>query len=261
MTFKEFALATFRLPATVFGFMNKLVFGDHERVQKDDADQGLVKGQIAPEQRRPFKGLVGLVLETIQAVGKGITNFVKSNKDVIAAAFWASLAVGVAVGLTLAFWPAALAWVGGLSVLGYSIPGLVGTGFVAQVVASSAIAAVLTSAATYVTAATVSFFKFMKELCTKPIAPKAAEENQEEEEEVADDVSEDTLSVSSTNSVSCFAKLCGGKKAAANEEVVVSVAPSSSAPLWATEKRASAVVEQHDDTASFDVPVTSSAKI
>ena len=156
MTFSEFVSATFRLPATILGGMSTLIFGDYDR----NADGTAKKKGV-------FNGLLGLVLEFGKAIGRTITDFLKSHAQAIASAFWLSLLVGGAAALTVAYLPAALAAVTAFSIAGYSIASVVGTGFIAQVGATAAVAAALTSASVYAVATVANVINFICGCCVK----------------------------------------------------------------------------------------------
>jgi hypothetical protein len=155
MTFKQFAYSVFTLPAKAFAGIVSLVFGDFAR----KSDGSVVKGE-------GFRGLLGLVLDGVKFLGKSITNFLQNHKQAIATAFWASLAVAGAAVLTVALWPAALAAVTAFSVYGVSIASVVGTGFAAQLLGVGVVAAVLTSAAVYASAAVVNTLNAIKNFFT-----------------------------------------------------------------------------------------------
>lgn len=156
MTFSEFVSATFRLPATILGGMSTLIFGDYDRHADGTA-----------KKKGVFNGLLGLVLEFGKAIGRTVTDFLKSHAQAIASAFWLSLLVGGAAALTVAYLPAALAAVTAFSIAGYSIASVVGTGFIAQVGATAAVAAALTSASVYAVATVANVINFICGCCVK----------------------------------------------------------------------------------------------
>lgn len=151
MTFKQFAYKTFVFPAAVFSVLTSGLLGSNP---KNNKNEYLVDAQT----KKPVNenGLFGWVADIFKAIARSVANFISNHKDAIAIAFWSSLAVGGAAALTVALWPAALTAVAAFSVYGFSIAGIVGTGFAAQVAAIGGLAAVATSVATYTVAAVVN---------------------------------------------------------------------------------------------------------
>lgn len=150
---------TFQLPARAFTSLIGLVLGDFARTKEG----------IPTTTKNPFLGLLGAVLEVckwaldlVAKIGRSMTYFLSNHHKAIASAFWISALVGGAAALTVAFWPAALATLTSLSILGYSIASLVGTGFAAQVAAIGGVAAVVASATVYSVAAIANFASFIK---------------------------------------------------------------------------------------------------
>jgi hypothetical protein len=167
-SFKDFARSVFTFPARVFSGLVGLVVGDNKR----DAN-GAVVGQT--------RGLLGLIADGIKSVGRAITDFVKAHQKAISTAFWLSLAIGGAAALTVALWPAALAAVTGFAVYGVSIASVVGANFVAQVLATAAVAFAATSLAVYAAATVSNLFTAVKGLFAKKAATVSATgENTEE---------------------------------------------------------------------------------
>lgn len=150
MEFKGFLKSFFMLPADILSGLTKLLLGSDNLDERGDPKFDK-QGSII---RNP--GVFGYIAQGFLYLTKGIGNFVSHHKTAIATAFWASLAVGGAAALTVAFWPVALAAVVGFSVAGFSIAALVGTGFVAQVSAVAALAAATTSVAVYAAATVIN---------------------------------------------------------------------------------------------------------
>lgn len=173
-TLKRIGKETLLLPGTGVYMLSALIFGSKEPV----GDIFTVKeektgSQPAPNPRQHqhqhqdqhhhhhhqhkkpqrekktegFPGLFGFLGAVLTKVGQAITTFVKNNRVAISAILWTSLIVGVAVALTVAFWPAALAALAGLSIGGLSIAAIVGASYVAQVLAVGSAAAVLAGVA------------------------------------------------------------------------------------------------------------------
>lgn len=151
MTFKEFAYNTFVFPATVFSWLTSSVLGSNP---KNDKNEYIVDAKT--KEAVKYNGLFGWVADVFKAVARSIANFISNHKDAIAIAFWSSLVVGGAAALTVALWPAALTAAATFTIYGFSVAGIVGTGFAAQVAAIGGLAAVATSAATYAAAAVVN---------------------------------------------------------------------------------------------------------
>ncbi|RUR13128.1 hypothetical protein [Legionella sp. km772] len=171
MTFKEFMVGSFRLPARVLSATMTLVFG-----------ASALKRDGTVDEKRSFPGLLGLVLgsasallDLIKGLGRGLTGLIRKHQQAIASAFWMSLLVGGAAALTVALWPAALTAVVNFSIAGYSIASVFGTNFAVQVGATAGIGAVLASAAVYSVAAFANFVSFIKSCCTKAPAANQAD--------------------------------------------------------------------------------------
>lgn len=171
MTFKDFMVGTFRLPARVLSAMTTLVFGG-----------SAFKRDGSVDEKRSFPGLLGLVLNgagailnLVKGVGRGLTGLIRGHQQAIASAFWMSLLVGGAAALTVALWPAALAAVANFSIAGYSIASVFGANFAVQVGVTAALGAALASAAVYSVAAVANFASFIKSCFTKAPAANQAE--------------------------------------------------------------------------------------
>lgn len=163
MTLKEFMYSIFRLPAAIFNGIATLTFGGYA-LEKDGSYN----------KNKQIRGLLGIILDGAKylldlgkTVGRAISSFLKSHEQAIASAFWISLLIGGGAALMVAFWPAALVFVTNLSIAGYSIASLVGSGFTAQVAATAAIGTVLASTAVYTVAAVANFIDFAKNCCTR----------------------------------------------------------------------------------------------
>jgi hypothetical protein len=231
MTFKQFMNGVFTLPARAFGGIVAIVMGDFAR--KED---GSVKAG------KPSNGLFGLLMEGVKALvdglkylGRSITGFVKDHKQAIASAFWLSLIVAGAAALTVSFWPAALAAVTGFSIAGISIASLVGTGFVAQVVATAGIAALLTSAAVYAVATISNICSAIHSFFTSKAVTGT---------ETAD------YSSTAPHESASTMKSLHAHSAAATLQHSAANSPIHSAPLFSTSAPKSIVVEDPAATAS-----------
>ena len=145
---KKAAIAVVKLPGTIVSGIFDLIFGykDKEGQNKD--------------------GLLGLLMDGIKAVGRGISTFIKDHTKLIAAAFWLSLATGVAAGLTLFLWPAALTAVATFSVYGFSIAGIVGANALAQIGFAAGLAFAATSVLTYTVGTVVNLISWLVNACT-----------------------------------------------------------------------------------------------
>ncbi len=131
----------FNFPARILGHISALLLGDYQRDEHGHA-----------VKKRSFPGVLGLLLggielftSALRSVGLTITHVLKSTESTLNAAFWLALFLGGAAALTVACWPAALALVVNYSIVGYSIAALVGTEFAAQVLATGAVAALLST--------------------------------------------------------------------------------------------------------------------
>jgi hypothetical protein len=174
---KDFAVGAVELPATILFGLAKLVFGSSEKykdgkVKKDKEGKPIV-----------FAGLLGLVLEGIGALGRGISSFVDNHKAAISTAFWASLAIGGAVGLTLYLWPAALTFVADYAIYGYSIAGIVGADPLLQMGFAAGLAFAATSVATYTIASVANLISAIKNACNPQ--PEAPEDNPQADQQNA----------------------------------------------------------------------------
>ncbi|CAM4380267.1 MAG: hypothetical protein LEGION0403_FIIPPAGN_00692 [Legionella sp.] len=171
---RDFAIGAVELPGTILFGMAKLVFGSTERYK-----DGNVK---INKEGKPivFAGLLGLVLEGIGALGRGISSFVDNHKAAISIAFWASLAVGGAVGLTLYLWPAALTLVADYAIYGYSIAGIVGADPLLQMGFAAGLAFTATSLATYAVTSVANLISAIKNACNPQ--PEHPEEGMQAEE-------------------------------------------------------------------------------
>lgn len=172
---KNFAIGAVELPGTILFGITKLVFGASEKYK-----DGNIKKD---KEGKPieFPGLLGLVLKGIGALGRGISSFIENHKAAISTAFWASLAVGGAVGLTLYLWPAALTFIADYAIYGYSIAGIVGADPLLQMGFAASLAFAATSVASYVGASVVNFISAIKEACYPQ--PEVPEESTQEEQQ------------------------------------------------------------------------------
>ncbi|MDR3504220.1 MAG: hypothetical protein P4L79_16765 [Legionella sp.] len=170
---RDFAVGAVELPGTILFGIAKLVFGATEKykdgkVKKDKEGKPIV-----------FAGLLGLVLEGIGALGRGISSIVNNNKAAISTAFWASLAIGGAVGLTLYLWPAALTFVADYAIYGYSIAGIVGADPLLQMGFAATLAFAATTLTTYAVAFVANSISMIKSACNPQ--PEVPEENPQAE--------------------------------------------------------------------------------
>lgn len=172
---KNFAIGAVELPGTILFGITKLVFGASEKYE----DGSIIKDKKGKPIE--FPGLLGLVLKGIGALGRGISSFIENHKAAVSTAFWASLAVGGAVGLTLYLWPAALTFIADYAIYGYSIAGIVGADPLLQMGFAASLAFAATSVASYVGASVVNFISAIKEACNPQ--PEVPEESTQEEQQ------------------------------------------------------------------------------
>lgn len=171
---RDFAVGTVELPGTILFGIAKLIFGSTEK-RKD----GKVK---TDREGKPivFAGLLGLVLEGIGALGRRISSLIDNHKTAISAAFWASLAVGGAVGLTLYLWPAVLTFVADYALFGYSIAGIVGAEPLLQMGFAAGLAFAATSVASWTLSLVANTISAIKNACNPQ--PEHPEENVQTEQ-------------------------------------------------------------------------------
>lgn len=156
---KKIAVGAIELPATIFIKMIQFVFGATERY-----DDGTVKLNKA-KQPLIMDGLLGWLLKGIAAIGRSISDFVATHKNVIVAAFWVSAAVAGAVALTLYLWPAALTTVAAYELYGYSIAGIIGADPLLQIGLAAVLSFITASIVTYVSAAAINIVTAIKNAC------------------------------------------------------------------------------------------------
>ncbi|MFJ1269665.1 hypothetical protein ACD661_13960 [Legionella lytica] len=156
---RDFAVGAVELPGTILFGIAKLIFGSTEKYK-----DGKVK---IDREGKPivFAGLLGLILEGVGALGRGISSFIDSHKTAISAAFWASLAIGGAVGLTLYLWPAALTFVADYAIYGYSIAGIVGADPLLQMGFAAGLAFAATSVASWTLTLVANTISALKNAC------------------------------------------------------------------------------------------------
>lgn len=122
-----------------------------------------------------------MVLKGVGALGRGISSFVNDHKAAISTAFWASLAIGGAVGLTLYLWPAALTFVADYAIYSYSIAGIVGADPLLQMGFAAGLAFTATSVASYTVASVVNLISAIKNACNPQ--PEEPEEDPQAEQQ------------------------------------------------------------------------------
>jgi hypothetical protein len=157
LTLKKIGSAIGYLPATIFSGMADLLFGYTEK-----HPNGKVVYDTTTKRPVEHDGILGLLMDGIKAIGRGISGFIADHKKAIAIAFWSSLLIGGAVGLTLFLWPAALAAVAGFTVYGLSIAGIVGTNALLQIGFAAGLAYAATSLFTYLTAGVINTIMLIK---------------------------------------------------------------------------------------------------
>jgi hypothetical protein len=188
MTFKDFAKGALLLPATVFNGILDLLLGSYQR----DED-GKIKLDRSNKELTN-RGLLGAILDLVKDIARGVSNFLHNHEDAIATAFWVSAALAGAAALTVFLWPAALAAVTTFTVAGYSIAGVVGTGFAAQVGAVAALTAVASSAAVYTVATIANTINWFIACCCKPKSGSDDENGLESEIEYDDEEADSSSS-------------------------------------------------------------------
>lgn len=186
MTFKDFAMGIFRLPATILNAFMALIFGGEQRA-------GLLDYA---------KFVLFNTLDFITFLGRSLSNLINNNKLAVASAFWASLIIAGATALTLFISPAALNFVANLKIAGYSIALLVGTDPTLQIITGAGISAGLTSVGVYFIASVINCFICLKNLCIA----KALSKSETECEEVKETKQESLKTMSKLNSPNSSSK-------------------------------------------------------
>ncbi|MGC1181806.1 hypothetical protein [Legionella sp.] len=118
-----------------------------------------------------LKKIVMLPGKIVGGIFSGVSSFISNHERAISVAFWASLGIGAAVGLTLYLLPAALTAVASFSIYGLSIAGIVGANQLFQVGFAAGLAFAATSALVYLSAAIVDGIMAIKNACYPPSTP------------------------------------------------------------------------------------------
>jgi len=162
MKLRDFMVAIGYLPATVFSGMVSITFGS---TQTDDDENTVLNEKTGEPEVTP--SLLGLILDSIKAVGQGIGDFIASHKKAIATAAWLTLLLAGATALTLFLWPAALTAVATFAIANISILSVVGTNTALQIIAASGLVAAAVSTAVYLVASVANTINWIKECFTK----------------------------------------------------------------------------------------------
>lgn len=154
MTLRRLLNGAFYLPARALTGLTELLLGSYLHTPYRNGQPGTIVVD-ADGVAETDGGILGRLLNGVNDVLKGISNFIYNHQKAIASAFWASFALAGAAALTVFLWPAALTAVATFTIAGYSIANVFGAGLAAQVGGVAAVTAAATSAAVY-TVATIA---------------------------------------------------------------------------------------------------------
>jgi lipid-A-disaccharide synthase-like uncharacterized protein len=225
LTLKKFAIGFVELPATIFSGITSLVFGYTEKKE----GKGSAKASPKNQDSLISEGLLGLLLNGIKAIGKGIADFIDDHKTAIAIAFWSSLIIGGGVALTLFLWPAALTAVAGFSIYGLSIAGIAGANALLQIGLAGGLAFAATSLATYLVSGIVNFFLWLKDACSPPAPGSSSDEELHSSVEIDKPTNLDEPTNNATMHQGLKVDL--DKKSASNEEKLLPPPQNTGNPL------------------------------
>ncbi|KTD57527.1 hypothetical protein [Legionella shakespearei] len=155
MKFSDVVTWIFYLPARIFSGMTNLLLGSTsvDKYGDEEHSRGLF-GFVVDAVRF----VTNLLFDATKYVARGFAGLLGKQMLPITVALWTALAVG----LTVAFWPAALAAIANFTIAGVSIASLVGSNVILQALATTGLAALVTGTATFIGATAVSVFNAVK---------------------------------------------------------------------------------------------------
>jgi hypothetical protein len=155
MKFSDVVTWIFYLPAKIFSGMTNLLLGSTsiDKYGDEEHSRGLFGFAVDA-----VRFVTNLLFDATKYLARGFAGLLGKQMLPITVALWTALAVG----LTVAFWPAALAAIANFTIAGVSIASLVGTNVILQGLTATGLAALVTGTATFIGATVVNVFNAVK---------------------------------------------------------------------------------------------------